>query len=180
MKKVKLVYHCDRYGYGVQNSKIWFITSRCLLFEHILSSGKKIVEKQKTLSDFYKIQLLCYNWFLVESVSAHTWALADVGKTSIWVQVASFGVESWQLLAVWPNRSSGVYWSDISRKCESGSIDVRQADKMQGTSLFQGHNSFSSLEARFRALRLNSTLQPKWKKGNISISFSISKYLYQQ
>ena len=101
----------------------------------------------------------------------HTWALADVGKTSMWVQVASFGVESWQLLAVWPNRSSGVYWSDISRKCESGSIDVRQADKMQGTSLFQGHNSFSSLEARFRALRLNSTLQPKWEKGENYFDF---------
>ena len=101
----------------------------------------------------------------------HTWALADVGKTSIWVQVASFGVESWQLLAVWPNRSSGVYWSDISRKCESGSIDVRQADKMQGTSLFQGHNSFSSLEARFRAFRLNSTLQPKWKKRENYLDF---------
>ena len=89
-----------------------------------------------------------------------TWALADVGKTSTWVQVVSLGVDNWQLLAFWPNRSSGVYWSAMSLKCESGSIETKQADKMHGTSLFQAHNSRNSLVARFKVFRLSKTLHP--------------------
>ena len=90
-----------------------------------------------------------------------TWAFAEVGNTRMWVQLASLGVESWQLLAVWPNLSSGVYWSVIRRRFESGSIDTRQADRIEGTSLCQQHISRKSFEARFKALRLRRTLQPK-------------------
>lgn len=82
------------------------------------------------------------------------------------VQLASLGVDSWQLLAVWPNLSSGVYWSLMSRRFESGSMDTRQADRMEGTSLCQQHMSRNSFEARFKALRLNRTLQPV-KEGTV-------------
>jgi hypothetical protein len=76
------------------------------------------------------------------------------------VQLASFGVDSWQLLAVWPNLSSGVNWSVMSRRFESGSMETRQADKMAGTSVCQAHISRRSFDARFRAFRLKRTLQP--------------------
>jgi hypothetical protein len=90
-----------------------------------------------------------------------TCAVADVGNTSMCVQLASLGVDSWQLLAVCPKRSSGVNWSDMSLRLESGSIEMRQADMMAGTSLGQEHISRSCLLAFFRALRPSKTLQPR-------------------
>jgi hypothetical protein len=78
----------------------------------------------------------------------------------MWVQLASLGVDSWQLLAVWPKRSSGVNWSAIRRRWESGSMDTRQADRMEGKSLLQVQVSRSCFEAFFSDLRPNSTLHP--------------------
>ena len=88
-----------------------------------------------------------------------------MGKTRICVALASLGVESWQLLAVCPNLSSGVNWSDISRRLESGSMETRQADRIVGTSLGQLHMSRSCLEAFFRDFWLSRTLQPVRLRG---------------
>ena len=77
------------------------------------------------------------------------------------VQVVSLGVLNWQLLAVWPNLSSGVNWSDISRRLESGSRETRHADWMPGTSEVQLHSSRSCFEAFFKAFRPRRTLHPR-------------------
>ena len=67
--------------------------------------------------------------------------MAEVGKTRICVAVASRGVESVHWAAEPPNRSSGVYWSDMTRSTPSGSRDTRHTDRMVGTSDFHGHSS---------------------------------------
>ena len=92
--------------------------------------------------------------------------MAEVGKTRMCVALASLGVESWQWLAVLPKRSSGVNWSDMSRRLESGSIETRQADMMAGTSEGHWQISRSCFEAFFRALRPSSTLQPEMGESN--------------
>ena len=74
------------------------------------------------------------------------------------VALASLGVERVEVL---PNRSSGVNWSDMSRRLESGSMETRQADMMAGTSLGHWQISRSCFDAFFRALRPNRTLQPE-------------------
>lgn len=63
-----------------------------------------------------------------------TCVVADVGKTRICVQEASSGVLRSHELQLLLKRSSGVYWSAITRRAESGSKDTRQADKMAGES----------------------------------------------
>lgn len=96
----------------------------------------------------------------------HTCVVADVGKTSICVQLTSCGVERLQLTDVALNLSSGVNWSGMSRRQESGSRDTRQALRMLGTSLGYSREhclqiSFRCLEAFSRDLRLRSQLQPE-------------------
>ena len=66
------------------------------------------------------------------SIEFHTRVVADVGKTRMWVHDASSGVDRLLLADCWPKRSSGVTWSGIMRKCESGSRETRQADTMVG------------------------------------------------
>ena len=92
-----------------------------------------------------------------------TCAVADVGKTRMCVQLASLGVESWQWEAVLPKRSSGVNWSDMRRRLESGSSETRHADMMAGTSLGHWQISRSCFDAFFSAFRPSSTLQPAMK-----------------
>lgn len=94
-----------------------------------------------------------------------TWVLAEVGKTRIWVQVTSWGVESWQLTEAWLNRSSGVNWSGISLRAESGSRETRQALRILGTSVVGSKLHWVQISRRcFDALsrdfRLRSQLQP--------------------
>ena len=76
------------------------------------------------------------------------------------VQLESFGVESWQLEAVCPNLSSGVYWSVNNRKLESGSSEIKQAERIDGTSLCQQHISRSCLDAAFSSFFPRSILHP--------------------
>ncbi len=70
-----------------------------------------------------------------------TCAVAEVGKTRMCVAVASRGVESAHCAAEPPNRSSGVYWSDMTRSTPSGSRDTRHTDRIVGTSDFHVHSS---------------------------------------
>lgn len=94
-----------------------------------------------------------------------TWVVAEVGKTKMCVQETSSGVDSWQLTDAWLNLSSGVNWSGIKRRAESGSRETRHALRIDGTSvgyckLHWLHISFKCLEASSKDFRLSSQLHP--------------------
>lgn len=81
------------------------------------------------------------------------------------VQVTSWGVDSWQLTDVWLNRSSGVNWSGMSLRAESGSKETKHALRMLGKlpaciKLHWPQISLRCFEAFTRALRLSRPLQP--------------------
>ena len=61
-----------------------------------------------------------------------TCVVAEVGNTSICVAVTSLGVCKCDCMDACENLSSGVNLSAMSRKHESGSVETRQADRMQG------------------------------------------------
>lgn len=98
-------------------------------------------------------------------LTKRTCVVAEVGKTRMWVQVTSWGVESWQLTEAALNLSSGVNWSAISLSVLSGSRDTRHALSTQGAAdgysrLHWPQISFKCFDAFRRALRDNSQLQP--------------------
>lgn len=81
------------------------------------------------------------------------------------VAVTSRGVCRWDWMEACEKRSSGVKRSAMRRRQESGSVDTRQADRMQGTppgaSTAQlPQMSRSVADARTRCLRDSSQLQP--------------------
>jgi hypothetical protein len=98
--------------------------------------------------------------------------VAEVGKTKIWVQVTSCGVERAQLTEVWLKRSSGVNWSGIIRRAESGSNETRHALNTEGAS--PGYPSphcrqmsFKCFEAFNKDFLLRSQLQPIMNNINV-------------
>lgn len=112
---------------------------------------------------------------VLDLLLALTWVVAEVGKTSMCVQVTSWGVDSWHFTDCWLNLSSGVNWSGMSRRQASGSKDTRQADSMQGTSwgydkLHWPQISFRCLDAFSRDLRDSNQLQPGYNTAMIMTS----------
>ena len=56
--------------------------------------------------------------------------MAEVGKTRMWVAVASFGVDKVQVAAFPPNRSSGVNCSCITRSTLGSPMLIMMPAKM--------------------------------------------------
>lgn len=81
------------------------------------------------------------------------------------VAVTSLGVCSALCSECCEKRSSGVKRSAMRRSAGSGSVDTRQADRMQGTAAggstpHTPHSSRSAPDASVRCLRDSSQLQP--------------------
>lgn len=113
-------------------------------------------------NDFF---LMFYLYFKIKFKQKVTCVVADVGKTRIWVHVTSCGVDNWQFTDAWLNLSSGVNWSAISLRVESGSRETKQALSTQGAAdgyrrLHWPHISLRCLEALRSAFLDNNQLQP--------------------
>ena len=114
-----------------------------------------------------------------------TRVVAEVGKTRICVHDASSGVDRWLLADCWPKRSSGVTWSGIIRKCESGSRETRQAETRVGACEGNEREHWLQIsakwrEARSRFFRLRSALQPVNNRTNNAISKSYQTHKLSQ
>lgn len=140
-------------------------TSIFYLPNFIILSSKCTVNTQKIDSKIFK-----WKTFVI----INTCAIAEVGKTKMWVVEASLGVCKGQLLLIFSSilKASAMIWKEVK-----DSKDTRQALRMAGVSqlptftVHWPHFSFIFLPASSKFFLLNKPDHPETKFNSLNIQW---------